>query len=140
MKSASARNRWRCATQSCARPGSTRWATPGRSAGRGLRRLVQLERLARDRGRGSFRAARDLHRRVGELDAVLCERLLDHGVGAAPDGELLVRPGLHLDADLDRVVAELLHALHLERLEDLAGEFRLLGEALADLLDQLLGL
>src|SRR3954454_11841688 len=90
-------------------------------------------------GRGRL-ATRDLDRGKGELDAVSLERLLDHRVGAAADHELLARLGGELEADLDRVVAILLDALHLQRLDDVRRELGIRGELAADLLDDALHL
>src|SRR5689334_6849531 len=95
----------------------------------------QARRRRRDR---RLAAACDLDRREGELDAVVVERLLDHGIRLALYPELLVaRPSHHLHAHLDGEVAELLDALHLERLENSVLVVRVFGELLADLLHQL---
>jgi Bacterial extracellular solute-binding proteins, family 3 len=52
-------------------------------------------------------AAGDGDGREGELDAVGVEGLLDEGISAPPDDELLARLGHHLHPDLDRELAEL---------------------------------
>src|SRR5690606_38473646 len=56
----------------------------------------------------------------------------------AADGELLSGLGHYLETDLDREFAELLHALHLERLDDGWRQVRVGHDLLADLLDDLL--
>ena len=81
-------------------------------------------------------AAGHLHRREGELDAVGVERLLDQRIGPPPDDELLAGLGHHLHADLDGEVAELLDALHLQRLDDVRRELGVVRQLLADLLDR----
>ena len=102
-------------------------------------RLHQLERLLRDRS-ARLAAAGDGDRREGELDAVGVEGLLDQAISAPPDDELLARLGHHLHPNLDREIAELLDALHLQWLDDVRGELRLGHDLLAHLLDHLLDL
>ena len=60
--------------------------------------------------------------------------------GAAADDELLAGLRHHLHAQLDRVIAELLDALHLQGLDDVVADLGVGREVLADLLDQLLRL
>src|SRR5206468_4537260 len=86
---------------------------------------------------GRIAAAGDLHGREGELDPVGIEGLLDHRQRLAADDELLARLRHHLEPDLYGEVAKLLDALHLQRLEDMGGEQRILEQLLTDLLDQL---
>src|SRR5579871_1300129 len=93
--------------------------------------------LVRRRGRRRIPAARDLNRRKCELDAVSVEGLLDHGIRSAAYGEVFARQGHHFHPDLDREVAELLHALHLEGVYDLGAELGIGGQLLADVLDDL---
>src|SRR5262249_25904408 len=104
--------------------------------GPGRWRLDQLQRLAGGR-RGRLAAARNLDSRKGELYAIGIEGLLDHGHRPAADHEVLARLGHELDADLNGKVAELLDPLHLQGLNDVGAELRILGQLLADLLDQL---
>src|SRR5688500_844280 len=83
--------------------------------------------------RPGFLVARHLDGGDGKADAVLVEGLLDQGQGTAADDELLAGLGHHLEADLDAIVAELLDALHLERLDDVRCELGILRQILADL-------
>ena len=80
-----------------------------------------------------------MHGGKGEFDAVGIKSRFDHGKGLAPDHELFARQGHHFHPDLDREVGEILHTLHLQRLEDQRREFRVLGQVQPDLLDQLAG-
>jgi signal transduction histidine kinase len=107
------------------------------SFGRG--RLDEFESLM-GRHRTGVLMARHLDGWDGKPDAVLVEGLLDHAEGTAADDELLTGLGHHLETDLNAIVAELLNALHLERLDDVRCELGILREVLANLLDQLLGL
>src|ERR687893_111014 len=102
--------------------------------------LDELESLPGSRRRLGPFAASHLDGRDGKPDAVLVEGPLDQCQGPAANDELLAGLGRHLEADLDTVIAELLDALHLERLDDMGCELGILRQVLADLLDQLLRL
>src|SRR4051794_24607070 len=62
-------------------------------------------------------AAPNVNSREREPDSVLLEGPLNQRQSASADHELLVRLGHHLEPKLDRVVAKLLDALHLQRLD-----------------------
>ena len=95
--------------------------------------MGQFEGALCDGGGRGFALARDRDGWESEFDAVLVERLLDHRVGLAPDDELLARQGHHLHPDLHREIAEVLHALHLQRLEDQRRKFFVLLQIEPDL-------
>src|SRR5262249_7850407 len=110
-------------------PGPTQMALAEDSLGYRGRRLGLRRRLPGGRGR-ALGTAGELHGREGELDAVGVERFLDERIGFAADDELLARFGHHLHAELNGVVAELLDALHLQRLDDVGRVFGIGGQIL----------
>src|SRR5215212_7944055 len=121
-------------------PPEARLRSPNRRARTSFgwgRWLDELESLM-GRYRPGFLTTRDVDTWKGKPDAVLVKGLLDQGQGPAADDKLLAGFGHHLEADLDAIVAELLDALHLERLDDVRRELGILRQLLADLLDKLL--
>ena len=71
----------------------------------------------------------------GVNDPDLVEGLLDHHIGLAADDKLLARHGHHLCSDHHRVIAELVDPLHLQGLDDIWPEFRVLLQLKPNLLD-----
>src|SRR5262245_49055906 len=98
-----------------------------------------LKSLLCDRA-GSLSATSNRDGRKCERDVIGVERFLDQGVSLAANNELLPWLGHHLHPDLDGEVAELLHTLHLQGLEDVRFELWIGQQFLADLLDDLLNL
>ena len=135
--------------RSASRPGRSGWpdrALPRGSTARADRLLRPAPLRSADRT-----AAATCRRRCGSPSATCtvgianrmpfsAKALLEHGVGAAADDELLARLGHHLQPDLHRELAHRLDALHLQRLDDVGRELRVGHELLADLLDDLLHL
>ena len=101
-----------------------------------LSRSPRCLRGGRTRGL-TFGIAVDRDPARGELDAVLDERLLDPGVGLAPDHELLARPAHELDPDHEAGIVDLGHALGLDRLQEHRTELGIVLNLLTDMLDHL---
>ena len=78
----------------------------------------------------------DLHGRQRQFDTLLLEHLLNPHIELPLHAKGAARSGRHFHPQHDAILAEFLHPLHLDRLDDPWLEFGILGELQADALDQ----